>query len=74
MRTGDSEYYRRRLQQELAAAQTASCAHAREVHRTLATRYAEKLWLIDGLSTDFSLLSVAVPRDHRIGLTRQAQY
>ena len=50
MRAGDKQYYRRRLTQEFAAAQNASCDVARAVHLELAERYSAKLRLIEALS------------------------
>jgi hypothetical protein len=46
------DYYRRRIEQELAAAQTTRCAFARDVHRDLAERYVAKLRLIEALDAE----------------------
>jgi hypothetical protein len=51
----DQDYYRKRLEQESAAAQNSRCAYARDVHLDLATRYSEKLRLMEALSSETSL-------------------
>lgn len=52
MGLGDSGYYRRRIEQEYAAAENATCMDARGLHLDLAERYAAKLRLIGALSMD----------------------
>ena len=48
----DQDYYRRRIEQESAAAQRASSACARDVHLDLVSLYSEKLRLIQALDSD----------------------
>jgi hypothetical protein len=49
--SAERKYYRERIEQESAAAETASSAQARQAHRELAERYANKLELLDSIST-----------------------
>ena len=50
--TGDKNYYRRRIQQELAAALATQSDSARRAHVELAQLYVAKLHLIELLSLD----------------------
>ena len=51
MLSAERSYYQQRIEQEYAAAETASSAQAREAHRELAERYANKLERLDSIST-----------------------
>ena len=55
MDSKDRDYYRRRVAQENAAAESTSCAHARLVHADLAERYSAKLRLAEALATESSI-------------------
>jgi hypothetical protein len=48
--SGERNYYRQRIEQESAAAEHASSAQARQAHRQLAERYANKLELLESIS------------------------
>jgi hypothetical protein len=49
--SAERNYYQQRIEQESAAAETASSAQARQAHRELAERYTNKLDLLDSIST-----------------------
>ena len=51
MLSAERTYYRQRIAQESAAAETSSSEQARQAHRELAERYANKLELLDSIST-----------------------
>lgn len=48
----DREYYRRRVEQETAAAESAPSGQVRDVHLDLAERYSAKLHLVEAVLTE----------------------
>jgi hypothetical protein len=48
--SAERNYYRRRAEQESAAAECASTPQAQHAHRELADRYASKLELLESIS------------------------
>jgi len=46
----DRSYYRKRIDQERSAADSANCARARAVHREMLELYSARLRLLDGAS------------------------
>ena len=51
MLNAERNYYLQRIKQESVAAARASSAQARQAHRELAERYADKLELLESIST-----------------------
>jgi hypothetical protein len=49
--SAERNYYRQRIEQESAAAETASSSQARRAHRELADRYSSKLELLESISS-----------------------
>jgi hypothetical protein len=49
--SAERNYYLQRIKQESVAAERASSAQARQAHRELAERYANKLELLESIST-----------------------
>lgn len=61
----DQAYYQRRVAEETAAAQIASCAYARDVHLDLAARYSAKLQLIEAAFASLSDPQLEIARVYR---------
>jgi len=59
MLSKDRDYYRRRVEQEMAAARSSACAFARSVHLDLAERYTTKLRLIEAVGLGSAPLGAA---------------
>jgi hypothetical protein len=57
--SAERNYYLQRIKQESVAAERASSAQARQAHRELAERYANKLELLESISTGTPYPAVA---------------
>jgi hypothetical protein len=63
--SAERNYYRRRAEQESAAAERASTPQAQHAHRELAERYASKLELIESISAGTPYPAAAGSTEHK---------